>query len=293
MKKKVKQIMSTALIIALTVTMFGNIRFCYVVKADTAKCGVDVDDLLEQAEDGMSDEEMEIIENDVEVLETFGITMLAKDINIVSEENSFIYEIKYAGQQNEVSNIEYTSEGVSFDCAQGDLKNTVEIKEDGNVYLDGCKVDINDDYAENNCEYVFKENDSQRWFQKKCPYGKASEYTKNGGSKKCADINLKHAIKDISMSAFITILCTALGAGAVASFCASAAYTFITSYRPGAKGLSYRVKKNYHKSCGWLSGSYIRRINKEVTKYSYTWYTKYNYKGKTCKNTAYYIVERY
>ena len=55
MKKKVKQIMSTALIIALTVTMFGNIRFCYVVKADTAKCGVDVDDLLEQAEDGMSD----------------------------------------------------------------------------------------------------------------------------------------------------------------------------------------------------------------------------------------------
>ena len=102
MKKKVKQIMSTALIIALTVTMFGNIRFCYVVKADTAKCGVDVDDLLEQAEDGMSDEEMEIIENDVEVLETFGITMLAKDINIVSEENSFIYEIKYAGQQNEV-----------------------------------------------------------------------------------------------------------------------------------------------------------------------------------------------
>ena len=158
MKKKVKQIMSTALIIALTVTMFGNIRFCYVVKADTAKCGVDVDDLLEQAEDGMSDEEMEIIENDVEVLETFGITMLAKDINIVSEENSFIYEIKYAGQQNEVSNIEYTSEGVSFDCAQGDLKNTVEIKEDGNVYLDGCKVDINDDYAENNCEYVFKEN---------------------------------------------------------------------------------------------------------------------------------------
>ena len=124
MKKKVKQIMSTALIIALTVTMFGNIRFCYVVKADTAKCGVDVDDLLEQAEDGMSDEEMEIIENDVEVLETFGITMLAKDINIVSEENSFIYEIKYAGQQNEVSNIEYTSEGVSFDCAQGDLKKT-------------------------------------------------------------------------------------------------------------------------------------------------------------------------
>lgn len=95
----------------------------------------------------------------------------------------------------------------------------------------------------NDCEYVFTENDSQRWFQKKCPYGKAAEYTKDGGSAKCADINLKHAIEDISMSAFITILCSVLGAGAVASFCASAAYTFVASYRPSAKGLSYKVKK--------------------------------------------------
>lgn len=293
MKKMINKIMSITLVIALTITMIGNTDFNKTVKADTINYGVEVDELLEQAEDDMSDEEMETIENDVEVLETFGITKLAKDIDIVSEENSFVYEIEYDGQKNEVSNIEYTAKGVSFDCSQGSIENTVEIKEDGSVYLDGSKVETSEEYNENDCEYVFTENDSQRWFQKKCPYGKAAEYTKDGGSAKCADINLKHAIEDISMSAFITILCSVLGAGAVASFCASAAYTFVASYRPSAKGLSYKVKKNYHKSCGWLSGSYIRDINKEVTKYSYTWYTKYNYKGKTCKNTAYRIVERY
>ena len=293
MKKMIKKIMSITLVIALAIMMLGNTKFNYIIKADTAKCGVEVDALLSQAENNMSDEEMETIENDVEVLETFGITMLAKDIEIVSEKNSFKYEVEYAEQQNEVSNIEYTAEGVSFDCLQGGIKNTVEIKEDGSVYLDGCKVETNKEYTENNCEYVFTENDSQRWFQKKCPYGKASEYTKNGGSGKCADINLKHAIEDISMSAFIAILCAVLGAGAVASFCASAAYTFISNYRPSAKGLSYKVKKTYHIICGWFSGGYIMDINKEVTKYSYTWYTKYNYKGKTCKNTAYHIVERY
>ena len=141
---------------------------------------------------------------------------------------------------------------------------------------------------------TYTQNDCQIYFTKKCPYGKAKDYSKYGWSSSCSDINLKRAVKDIAMSAFIAVLCAVCGVGTIATFCAGAAYTFICEYRPSAKGLSYKLKTYYNKKTySWWNGAYIRAINKEVMKYSYTWYTKYNYKGKQIGNTAYRVKERY
>lgn len=267
-----------------------------IVKAEDTDSKVDIESLIENSEENFSKKEMGEIENDIDIMESLGVLEEARNVEIEStKENDFEYEVEYKGVVNNISDIDYTAEGVSFKSEQDDINDTVEIREDGKIFLNGEEIEyssVDNEVGANECLVVA--NDSQRWFQKKCPYGKASDYSVSGGTSKCSDINLKRAIKDISMSAVIAIICAVCGAGAIASFCAGAAYTFICEYRPSAKGLSYKVKKYYNKNTyHWWTGAYISAIRKSVMKYSYTWYTKYNYKGKKCYNTAYWMKEQY
>lgn len=128
---------------------------------------------------------------------------------------------------------------------------------------------------------------STSYWKRKSPYGKAADYTVSAGSAKNANISLGKAIESVAVSIFYTILAPAIGG--VAPVIYSSLYTIVTSQDPQTKGLSYKAKKYYHKK--QRSAGYIPAANLYVTKYNYTWYSRNNYKGKTSKQTAYFVKQ--
>ena len=195
--------------------------------------------------------------------------------------------IDYNGYENTITDVEQSYYETSFHAEQGNISNDVVVKNDGTVYVDNKEI-ICSEYKEEEFgnKGKVRANAENSWFSSSCPYGSASSYSKLYGSGQCKNIQLRSAIRDITMAGFLAIVANAIGA--VASFCASAAYAFVVNVAPSTSGLSYKVKK-YQRP----AGAYVTAKKMTILKYCYTWYSNINYWGYPKNNTAYYCRQYY
>lgn len=231
------------------------------------------------------------INEDMEELEKCGILEagIIQKIEAKAGESKN-YKIKIGDYTNAITVLNNSDDMFEFEVVQDDITEIVKVTATGEICIDGNKVRIENE-EENNKTGDVMAFDSQLWFQKKCPYGKAADYSKYLSTVSNGDIRFTKTLQDISISAYVTVVVAACGGKELAGWVASSVYTALRNYEPNTKGISYKAKKYYHKKSS--SSGYINSIRQYVYKYNYTWYTKANYKGKTAKATAYRVKEIY
>lgn len=123
---------------------------------------------------------------------------------------------------------------------------------------------------------------------KVCPYGTASAYTHELGTKNNPNINLEKEIAKLAISVFATIFCKQLGVDTVVADIYSDIYNYLKDNDPNTKGLSYKVTNYAHKN---YTNTYITPIKTYAFKSVYKWYSRTNYQGNIKNSTVYQTKE--
>ena len=281
MKKSIKKI--TALLMAACMAFVPS----GISLAQTDEnYGLSKIELREKVQENVSLDELNEIYKEYSVLASH-MDLLSGTLNSINKENGWVFHVTIEGIKNEISLVSRTNKKVSILCRQNEIENYLDIYTNGKMVLDDQQVEIKYDNKESDLSGGIMPLVSTSYWKKKSPYGKAADYTISAGSAKNANVSLCKAIESIAVSAFYTILVPFIGGAAATIY--SGLYTIVTSQDPQTKGLSYKAKKYYHKK--QRSVGYIPAANLYVTKYNYTWYSRNNYKGKTSKQTAYYVKQ--
>lgn len=284
--KKTRKSIAIILVLMLTVTTSQT-----AVAQDNISMkqeqDIEVESLL--SEDSLGyDNCKEEIGSDLEALEECGVLGAGDLKEITAQEHGNIdYEIQIGEYLNKITVLQNTDDIFEMEVVQDDIMENVRVTSDGRIFADGNEVIISETEEDN----IVIGYDSEQWYQKKCPYGTKADYSKYFGTTKNADIRFTKTLQDITMSLYITALTSACGGKTVAQLIASDTYTALRNYEPQSKGISYVMKKYYHKN--HTGGGYIKAIKQYVYKCNYTWYPKANYKGKTKAVTLYHVKQLY
>lgn len=276
MKQITALIMAFCMVLIPTGTSFAQTNVNYISKME----------LKEKIQGEISPSELDTIYKEYSVLASY-MDFIKGTLNKVTKENGWIFHIVIEGLENEISLVDKTGEKISVLCRQNKIENHLDIFYSGKFVLDGKQVKIRYENNESSLTDGIMPLASTSYWKGKPPYGKAADYTISAGSTKNANISLGKAIEGVAVSIFYTILTPVIGGAASVIY--SSLYALVVSQDPQTKGLSYKAKKYYHKK--QRSAGYIPAANLYVTKYSYTWYSRNNYKGKTSKQTAYYVKQ--
>lgn len=242
--------------------------------------------LKEKVQEDVSADELNEIYKEYSILASH-MGLISGTLSSISKKDGWVFHVTIEGIENEISLEAKTDKKVSILCRQNDIENYLDIYSNGKMILDDNQVEIKYENNEWDSNGGIMPLVSTSYWKKNPPYGKAADYTVSAGSTKNANVSLGKAIKSIAVSVFYTILTPVIGG--VSSIIYQSLYTIVKSQDPQTKGLSYKAKKYYHKK--QRSAGYIPAANLYVTKYNYTWYSRNNYKGKTSKQTAYYVKQ--
>ena len=232
------------------------------------------------------------IAEEINSLEQIGAISKNSIINAKEEVSnksaSVVYTVDYEGIINTVRMLE-TNENMSIvEFKQGNIINIVKILSNGHVYVDGNLVEYGD--LNNLSNTPITVADSSTWYQNSPPYGSQSDYTYNVNSSQNSNVSLTKKISKYTVGALATVISVLLPGSGLATHIASAIYNYFVDNDPNTQGLSYKLitynHKNYH-------NSYISPINKYVTMYKYTWYSKTSYHGSSKKVFQYRCKEIY
>ena len=198
-----------------------------------------------------------------------------------------VYRFVYDGGY--ISDVEVSSLfGGSYrlDITEGDLCDSVIIKSDGSLIVDGLKIqgrDTSSVFASGSESGVsthqfvasVSSNDPLR--------GKAKYYHEK--TVKVANMALPKVLNKMTLSAIISVASKAIpGAGGVAVKITAAAFRYLVKQNPSAKALSSVQSVSNPPRSAYAGG--FTSVAKAVT----TYYSKTNYKGSKTKCTSYYYT---
>jgi hypothetical protein len=235
-----------------------------------------------------SNYDVDVLTNTADLLQDVGIDIL--DCS-VSEDDKIVLESEINGIDSSIEITKATDESVIINVEEGDLSGTLELKDDGSVWIDGKEVNVIDDYNESgdsvtaNAKHIYKVTSS-------CPYSSAAYYTTYLGSyirsmefeKKVTAI--PRAILLAGVGALIGALAAATGGaavGALAGFGVSLIDPIISN-AGSSKWISAQVTKYAHNTKGTNITS-NRRVWKEVTSYN----TGISMSGRTVSTTTFFV----
>lgn len=89
------------------------------------------------------------ISNDLEILKSFGIKPDSVKYNSNSTTGEFTYTTNISGSINDISLLKRKDGSIIFDVKEGDIENHLVVEPNGDMYLDGRKLEISDVSSEN------------------------------------------------------------------------------------------------------------------------------------------------
>ena len=89
------------------------------------------------------------ISNDLEILKLFGIKPDSVKYNNNSTTGEFTYTTNISGDINDISLLKRKDGSIIFDVKEGDIENHLVVEPNGDMYLDGRKLEISDVSSEN------------------------------------------------------------------------------------------------------------------------------------------------
>jgi hypothetical protein len=235
------------------------------------------------------DYDIDVLSNTVDLLQDVGIDILDYD---VSEDNNIVLQSEISGSDGSIEIIEATDESVEIYAEEGALSGTLELKDDGTVWLDGKEVNVIDEYYDEpdnnvtaNAKHIYKVTSS-------CPYGSAADYTtKTGTYTRSAEFEKKataipRSILLLTVGVILGALVAATGgtAAGIIAGCIPSVVDLIVSNAGSSKWISARIVKYVHKTKG-ISITSHRKVWKEVTSFN----TGINMTGKTVKTTTNFV----
>lgn len=179
----------------------------------------------------------------------------------------------------------------AYDRTKG-IEDTVSFTAQDQVLLDGEEVLFTETAAPQSAAATDSvTRSSDRFYQVKCPYGTAADYSNYQKTTVTNDIALKKALSDITFSAAFTIVGSLLGVGLVTAIFTQSLFILLQDSAPTSQGLSSRDAQYWHKSCTAASGGHITAYGAYVTKHVFTWYPQTYLQG-TGRNTVEYEIHR-
>lgn len=89
------------------------------------------------------------ISNDLEILKSFGIKPDSVKYNSNYTTGEFTYTTNISGSINDISLLKRKDGSIIFDVKEGDIENHLVVEPNGDMYLDGRKLEISDVSSEN------------------------------------------------------------------------------------------------------------------------------------------------
>ena len=312
MNRKSVSILSVICILTIAFTCFWN--YSAVVNADINKPGPGKHEVkfdtngvkrkLKNNSETFKKADLDKINSDMLFLNELGILESSeeqiKEISI-DKKNKINYSVELGKYENTIS-VENKSGRTEMTAQQGDISNTLTVYDDGRIYLDG-KLVINK--AENRkpaditmyAEGLFNANFMNNlksasdvvtydYWSSSPLHGKTGDYKYHWKNESVKNLDLGKAIKNITVSVFITVLLLVIGAKYVVSI-GVAVFTGVYDYfkvnDPTSGYLSYKASvytiKKGTPSVSASVGS--------VYKYNFQFFGGKNYTNHQCNKTYY------
>ena len=248
-------IMSIVLMVTIMPVSYVNAED----KFDEKKGNEVVDDVVETlVGDNPEFEDMEdALYDDLEEMEAIGLDLELLD-KANFKDNKAIYTYTFQNDCTDEIMLEQNDKSVIMNISEGEKQNNLEIKDDGNIYLDGEKIDI--ETMENDADNYEQDDELKQsvagcywnWYSKsKAPsHLKKASYEKSvHNSYKVKNVKLAKAVKSITTAAFIAILAAATNgielaslAKAAASGVGTSALQWLVEKDPNTKNISIKDK---------------------------------------------------
>lgn len=229
-----------------------------------------------------------ILNQEKRVLDEIGMTQFAtivdsKEVTIDGKIKTE-FELEIGNIKNQVVVLEDNDEKKSLQVKQGNICNVLELYENGDIILDGNKVEI---VYENNSAYeeepasVMPRAGATIYWKDKVSYGTAADYSNYLKAENISSIALKQEIYKVALAALIEILGKAMSGitGEIVSFALDASediYQYFMDQDPYSKYMSCKSKVYTHKN---YSSGYIPTLFTFIYKYKATFYSGQNYSG--------------
>lgn len=197
------------------------------------------------------------------------------------EKKGVAREYVFTGNPKAVIKISEIEGAVKYIITEDTLTNEVAFHDNGDVYLDGQKIEISN--SGNGAPTIQPRAAGIVYMNTtKCPVGKAADYTKKVKSTSDSNIELSKALGSINTTAVAAIIGKIVWQVGIAITAAQAIKALVDATNKSSKYLSYKTTSYYHKksSGGWIGG-------RLATKYVTTWYTEKSFGGKSVKKTTY------
>lgn len=234
------------------------------------------------------------VQEDVEILDAVGLNCeMIDDVEVDDED--IIYTFNYPDRITDEISVDAIDNDIVLNITEGNIRNELKICDDGSMYLDGVKIQTEDDKMSDEIadhsalidyEERFRQSSGEvmNWVTTSCPYGKKGDYNYKLGTIKDADVTLTATISNLTFTAFMIIIGIELGINPKLSTCLSEVFNYIRTRNPSTRGLSYKATNYAHKK---YHNTYIKPIRKRVYKSNYKWYPEKKYKGKVYSKTYY------
>ena len=241
--------------------------------------------------------ETQVKSGDIMTLNKLGITQYAKIVDtdnvIIDGEKKTEFVVEVGDITNKIAVLEDSDEMISIRVKQDSICNILELHENGDIILDGNKVEVT--YGDSEALESVNPPISPRagatiYWRDDVRYGKAADYSNFLKNDNIKDINLKKTLSNIALSALLTIMGTAMAGllGAAITFAAGAGaevYNYLMARDSNTSHLSCKSKVYTHKN--YKSG-YIPSLFTFIYKYKTVYYSKTQYGGtKTPEVTSY------
>ncbi|MBQ2837710.1 MAG: hypothetical protein IJE67_06255 [Peptococcaceae bacterium] len=288
-KKAISFILATAILATSSFTVYANDNTYNQSSIMTQQAVV--------AYETLDAKQKKVVESELLALKNLGI-FNADDVKIVniniknddtivrSTEENYIFSIQLGDYINDITVLNQTKDETVYFIKQGSIENTLILRNDGKVILDGNEVTFSSNISE---EIVA--NETIVYYRENPTYGTASDYTKYYDYITNSIIALENKIKNITATVFFAVisLIPGIGEGAVIAGVAGVLYTTYSEFAPECEYLSCQSSLYHHKNSS--STGYISAYGGYITKYYTSWYAEKDF-ADYVDTTVYYEIKQ-
>lgn len=294
--RKLKRLTSITLIVSLVVS--SSVPYIRAKASSYNDTGEEViDEVVEEliAKNQELEDMEDALYEDLEMLDTMGLDAETIVDTTVDGKETIVYDLKMTDIITDEVTVERSDDAIVIHAVEDEKENELLVQDNGDIYLDGKKIIIDEDSV-NNGEHseeeenfnadIIQSTGGWHWYESskapsKLKKAKYKPYPTSPTSK-CSNIPLHNAICNVAISILVSLLVTYLSGGTGAITLASAGKDslagiiagFVT-YDPNTKNFSAIY---YIANC--------KDNNRYRRKKCYI-YSKKNYKGKKSVATEY------
>lgn len=225
---------------------------------------------------------------DKKTLDEIGITQFATIIDTetvkVGDVDKTEFKVEIGDIQNRIVVLEDSDEKVVIHVKQDEICNILEIFKNGDLVLDGNKVEITREKnitLESTVPEVMPRAGATIYWKDSVTYGTAADYNVFKKNENVSNIALTQQIYKIALSVLVEIMGAAMSGleGELVSFALGASddiYQYFIDKDPYSKYMSCKSKVYTHKN---YSSGYIPSLFTFIYKYDSTFYSKASYAG--------------